>query len=107
MPNTTDGYESPYEELNEKTNKEFNDSKNHEIHKVITKDVLIKYTKIFNDRINDKMTENFKNFENHFNYKINDLNDKYASLYIAIKGLMIMSLLEFGAIIGLLVMIID
>ena len=96
-----------YEELNEKTNKEFNNSKNREIHEVITKDVLIKYTKIFNDRINDKMTENFKNFENHFNYKINDLKDNYASLYIAIKVLMIMSLLEFGAIIGLLLMIID
>ena len=107
MPNTTDGYESPYEEPNEKTNKEFNDSKKHEIHKVITKDVLIKYTKILDNRINDKMTENFKNFENHFNYKINDLKDNYASLYIAIKVLMIMSLLEFGAIIGLLVMIID
>ena len=107
MPNTTDDYESPYKESDEKNNKEFSDSKNREIHKVITKDVLIKYTKILDNRINDKMTENFKNFENHFNYKINDLKDNYASLYIAIKVLMIMSLLEFGAIIGLLVMIID
>ena len=107
MSRMIDGYESPYEESNEKSNKEFNDSKNRKIHKVITKDVLIKYTKILDNRINDKMTENFKNFENHFNYEINDLKDNYASLYIAIKVLMIMSLLEFGAIIGLLLMIID